>query len=61
MTGIGIFFLKFTPELFFETSSIFFYRLLYSFFLNIMLELLGATGVFSLESLESFLISIGGF
>jgi len=59
-TGFGMFFLKLTPELFLDTSSIFFYLLLYSFFLNIFM-LPGATGVFSLESLESFFTSMGGF
>jgi len=49
-----MFFLKLAPELFFDTKSIFFYRLLYYFFLN-MLELpLPPAGVFYFESLESF-------
>lgn len=56
------FFLKLAPELFLETSSIFFSLLLYYFFLNILL-LPGTKdkGFFSLESLDNFLISIGGF
>ena len=56
----GVFFLKLTPELFFETSSIFFYRLFSYFFLNIFV-LPGATGVFSFESRDGFLSSRGGF
>lgn len=58
----GTFFLKLAPELFFETSSIFFYLLLYYFFLNIfVLPETKDKGFFSLESLESFFGSIGGF
>ena len=60
MTVVGVFFLKLTPELFFETNSIFFYRLFSYFFLNIFV-LPGATGVFSLESLDGFFIYSGGF
>ena len=57
MAEVGTFFLKLAPELVLETSSIFFSRLHYSFFLN-MFVLPGAMGFFYFESLESFFASI---
>jgi hypothetical protein len=58
--GFWTLFLKLIPELFLETKSIFFYRLLSSFFLNI-LGFPEVTVIFSLESLEIFFTSVGGF
>jgi hypothetical protein len=61
ITVFGVLFLKLTPELFFETSSIFFYRLLSYFFLNIFVLPGVITGVFYFESRDGFLTSRGGF
>jgi hypothetical protein len=61
ITVFGLLLLKLTPELFFETNSIFFYRLLSYFFLNIFVLPGAITGVFYFESRDGFLSSRGGF